>query len=659
MSFYITTPIYYVNDVPHLGHAYTTAVADAFARFYRRLGDPTFFLTGTDEHGQKIAQAAAAQGVTPIELADQVVARFQALWQRMGVTHNDFIRTSQPRHKRVVQAMWRRMAANGDIQLGTYEGLYCVGCEAYYTEKELDGERCPYGHADVEQRSEESYFFALSNYQDRLLALYDRSGPFAERAVPFVQPEARLNEVRAFVAGGLRDLSISRTSIDWGVPVPGDERHVVYVWLDALSNYISALGGAEGPLYERFWPASVHLIGKDILRFHAVYWPAFLMSAGLPVPQTVLAHGWWTVEGQKMSKSLRNVVDPHFLLDEYGNDVVRYFLLREVPLGSDGDFSHEHVLQRLNADLANDFGNLVSRTAGMLHKFLDGKLPQPASNPLSDGLVRTRANVQNAMASHKPHVALELIWQAIGEANLYVDRQAPWRLAKEGREQAVADVLGALAEALLHITALLEPFMPDTAAHVWETFGVAIASDAPTLAAGDENAMSAALADRRAHPAPIAEATPLFPRLDKAEIEHRLARIHERIEAPPTQADRKTSPPTTTPETPTMIDIKQFQQTTLKVGRVIAAEPVPDADKLLRLEVDLAEAQPRQVVAGLAQFYRPEALVDRRVLVVANLKPAKLRGVESQGMVLAAEDDEGRLHLIEPPPAAPPGAVVR
>ena len=627
-TFYITTPIYYVNDVPHLGHAYTTVVADAFARFHRQRGDDVRFLTGTDEHGQKIERVAEEQGIKPQELADRVVERFRELWQRLGISHDDFIRTTEQRHKTFVQTLWQRLQDNGDIYLGAYEGWYCVGCEGYYTEKEIDAGRCPVGHNNVEHRREPSYFFALKKYQQKLLDLYDRQGEFAARPVKFVLPDTRLNEVRSFVAGGLEDLSISRTAIRWGIAVPGQPEHTVYVWLDALANYISALGGLTGEGF-RYWPASFHLIGKDILRFHGVYWPAFLLSAGLPLPERVVAHGFWTVEGQKMSKSLRNVVDPHFLIEAYGRDVVRYFLLREVPLGQDGDFSHRNLLARINADLANDLGNLVSRTLGMPKRYRDGVVPDvAASSGLGDATTATTRAIEHAMLERlQPHLALEAIWSFVNDVNQYVDRQAPWELAKRGETATLDALLRELLFAVEQVANWLSPFMPDTADRIRQ-----------------------ALSGRQ-----LTTIAPMFPRLDAATVEAKLAEVQNLATAKPGNI----KPDEHAKEKTAMVSIDQFFETQLVVGEVVAAEAVPKSNKLLKLGVNLGETELRTIVSGIAQSYAPEALVGRRVVVVGNLKPAKLMGIESQGMVLAGEGQDGKVHVLSPAPDVPIGTRIK
>jgi len=460
--YYVTTPIYYVNDSPHIGHAYTTLACDALARFMRLDGREVRFLTGTDEHGQKVAQAARAHGLDPQSFTDQVSTRFRDLADAWKFTHDDFIRTTEDRHVRAVQALWAKLEAAGDIYLGTYAGWYSVRDEAFWAENEIHDGLAPSG-APVEWVEEPSYFFRLSAWADRLLEHY-RANP------DFILPEARRNEVMRFVEGGLHDLSVSRTSFDWGIPVPGNPDHVIYVWLDALTNYLSAVGYPDTASrdYQRFWPADIHMVGKDILRFHAVYWPAFLMAAGVEPPRRVFAHGWWTNEGQKISKSLGNVIEPHELVATYGLDQVRYFLLREVPFGQDGDFSHRAMVHRMNADLANDYGNLAQRSLSMIHKNCDAAVPEPAAFDAADtALMEAAAALPDGVRTHMEvqafHKALEAIWTVIGEANRYVDAQAPWVLRKSDPER-MRTVLYTLAETLRRLAIVTQAFVPDASA---------------------------------------------------------------------------------------------------------------------------------------------------------------------------------------------------
>ncbi len=470
-SFYVTTPIYYVNDVPHIGHAYTTLACDVIARYKRARGFEVAFLTGTDEHGQKVETAAKANGETPLELADRVVKRFQGLWEKLDISNTDFIRTTQERHKYAVQEQFKAIEATGDIYLGEYEDWYCTPCETFWTETQLLDGNCPDCGRPTTKLKEESYFFRMSKYQDQLLK-------HIEENPDFIQPKSRRNEILSFVREGLRDLSISRTSFSWGIPVPGNERHVIYVWFDALHNYISALGfpaDKDGD-YATFWPGN-HIIGKDILRFHAVYWPTFLMAAGLPLPKKVFAHGWWTVEGQKMSKSLRNVVEPNMLIDKYGVDAIRYFLLREVPFGLDGDFSHNALVHRINSDLANDLGNLVSRSTAMLGKYFGGTLPTPAEAAEidKDFIDLFAANIEKVdsqideMAFNK---ALMSIWELISAGNKYIDETAPWALAKDPeQQQRLGTVIYNLLEGIRIISLLVAPFMPETGSKILAILG--------------------------------------------------------------------------------------------------------------------------------------------------------------------------------------------
>jgi len=503
-SFYITTPIYYVNDVPHIGHAYTTLAADVLARYRRILGDEVFFLTGTDEHGQKVEKAANAAGETPLELADRVMKRFQALWEKLGIDYSDFIRTTQERHKRGVAEIFSQLMAQGDIYLGEYEDWYCTPCETFWTETQLIDGNCPDCNRPVDKLKEESYFFRMSAFQERLLAHIDANPDF-------IQPKSKRNEIVAFVKEGLRDLSVSRTTFNWGIPVPGNEKHIIYVWFDALSNYITALGfpDKEGN-FCKYWPVDVHLIGKDILRFHAVYWPTFLMAAGLPLPKKVFAHGWWTVEGQKMSKSLQNVVEPNMLIDRYGVDAVRYFLLREVPFGLDGDFSQSAMINRINSDLANDLGNLLNRSTAMINKYFGGLLPACGSlTGLDTAYMEKSMAMVGAVDAQMGELAfskaLQSIWEVISAGNKYIDETAPWTLAKDpAQQERLGTVMYCLSESQRLVHSLLAAFMPATAEKGLAYLGAPFPPDADSFQWG-----------RLAAGTVITKAEALFPRIEE------------------------------------------------------------------------------------------------------------------------------------------------
>ena len=637
-TFYVTTPIYYVNDAPHIGHAYTTLAADTLARWHRLLGEESWFLTGTDEHGRKIEQAARNAGVTPQAHADRYSQRFRDLWPVLDVRYDDFIRTTEPRHEAVVAEMWRRMEAAGDIYLGQYEGWYSVGDEAYFTEDEIVDGKAPTGH-EVQWVVEPSYFFRLSKYGPRLLEHLDANPGF-------VQPKSRFNEVRSFVERGLQDVSVSRTNFTWGVPVPNAPDHVVYVWVDALTNYISALGGPEGDRFEAHWPKVVHLIGKDILRFHAVYWPCFLMSAGIELPDRVFAHGWWTHDGQKMSKTLGNVIDPVEMATRYGPDSFRYFLLREVSFGGDGDFSEAALRDRVNGDLANDYGNLLKRTLGMVDRYVGGGVPPRGEVAVEDqrlleAFVEARVALLLAMDDLSFNRALGAIWRLVSAGNKYVDTCAPCALKKEGRKTRLDEVLYNLCEALRIIGVWTLCFLPRKATELLDRLGVP-----DTLRTVPSTAEWGGLPT--GGPTRVGDA--LFPRLDRIEKSGQpKGQQPKKVKAKKAKAPKK-------PTAPAVIEYDDFAKLDLRAGRVLRAVPHPDADRLLELTVDVGEPEPRTLCAGIAEACTPESLVGRTVVVVANLKPRVIRGVRSQGMVLAGgEGAETRLATV---PDLPPGTRI-
>jgi methionyl-tRNA synthetase len=652
--FYLTTPIYYVNDLPHIGHIYSSVVGDVATRFHRLIGEPTRFLTGTDEHGQKIEKAAAAQGVRPIELADRVVARYHEVYRRFGIAYDDFIRTTEARHRRGVEALIERIDAAGDFYVARHEGWYCASCETFYTEKEIGPERrCPDHGTPCTWESEENVFFRLSRYGEPLLAHY-------EAHPEFVRPETRLAEVTSFVRSGLSDLSVSRTKLTWGIPFPGRPGHVVYVWFDALANYITALGFGSGDdsLYREFWAAPdarrVHLIGKDILRFHAVYWPAFLLSAGLPLPTTVWAHGWWLRDSRKVSKSVGNIVRPDALVERFGPDALRYFLLREMAFGQDASFSDEAFLARYNADLANDLGNTVSRVAALCRQSFGGVPPErDADNEVRASFERALPEWRAAMEEFTWNRALEALWRFLTEINGYVVANEPWKVRKEeGASPRLARILYAAAEGVRLFGDLLSPFVPETSRRIRAAFG------SETREPGPQDLRWGALVPGTPIPEPVA----LFPRADPAayfggkepSMNEKTAETPATAEAAPAAA-----PTPAAPSSDGRIGIEEFQKVHLRTAKVVAAERVPKSNKLVRLQVDLGGEQ-RQIVAGIALQYEPEALVGRNVVIVANLKPAKLMGVESNGMVLAATVGEaGEPSLLEVAADVPPGSKVK
>ncbi len=659
---YLTTPIYYVNDKPHIGHAYTTIATDALARYHQLRGRPVRFLTGTDEHGLKIERRAQEEKLSPQAFVDRIAPRFREMCDLLHCRIHDFIRTTEPRHEERVQELWRRLAARGDVYLGDYEDWYCVACEQFYLEKDLGEDKlCPTHKRPVERIKESSYFFKLSAYGDRLLAHYEANPGF-------VQPEGRFNEVKSFVREGLRDLSISRTSFRWGVPVPGDPEHVMYVWLDALTNYISALGGppdegTSAPLFERFWPPHgdvIHMMAKDILRFHAIYWPAFLMSAGLPLPNKVVAHGWLTVNGDKMAKSTGNAISPGPLVEQFGADVIRYALLRDVGFGQDGDFSITSMLARYHGELGNGLGNLLNRmVASIVKNNLDGRVPrvEVAKLPeLEQQLAKVAVDASRETAKHwdaiAPHRALEASWELVAAANKYVDQTAPWALAKSGDRKRLEEVAYTTLECLRFLSVMLWPVLPSKCDALREQLGLSPVMPVEGLDMFPSvfGALEGGLATR--------PAAALFPRFEKPEEQAILEKFGaKRVEEQKPTSDKKAEPKDAAPSSGT-IEIDDLVKVSLKLGLVQTAERVPKSDKLLRLVVDLGEGTPRQILAGIGKTYEPEQLVGKRIVVVANLKPRKMMGLESHGMVLAASDEQGLSALFVDKELAP-GSVVK
>jgi methionyl-tRNA synthetase len=645
-TFYITTPIYYVNARPHIGHTYTTIACDAIARRHRMLGDDTWFLTGTDEHGQKIERAALAAGKSPQEFADEVSNAFRASWDRFGLSYDYFIRTTSDRHKQGVQALWRKIRDNGYIYKGTYTGQYCVYDELY-VDAVGPGAPCPDCGRPTETVQEENYYFKLSAFQDKLIQLYTEQPDF-------ICPETRRNEVISFVRSGLRDLSISRSTFSWGIPVPDDPKHVVYVWMDALANYITALGyGQKDPSkFEKYWPADVHMIGKEIVRFHCVYWPAFLLAAGLPLPKGIVAHGWLLFEESKMSKSRGNIVRADTIVDVLGIDALRYFLLREIVFGQDGSFSFDALVQRYNADLANGLGNLASRTLTMITRYFKGEVPYPSHTashrPADDAIAATAKRVIGEchilFDQYQFSRALETAWGLVAAVDKYIVENEPWSLGEKQDEESrsrLGTVLYTSAEALRVVTALAHSVMPDATAKIWAQLGL-----------GDIKKFNLSqLQWGQLHlGTKLGEVQAVFPRADKSAVE-RMQKMEElKSGAAPataalTPAAAKTEP---TPAAKTAaaipdgkISIDDFAKVELRVALVKTAERVKGADKLLRLEVDLG-TEVRQLVAGIAEAYEPESLVGRKVVVVANLAPRKLRGLESNGMIVAASPEGGK-----------------
>ena len=653
-TFYITTPIYYPSDNLHIGHAYTTVAADTMARFKRMTGHDVWFLTGSDEHGQKIERKAKSQGLTPREYIDPIVASFKNLWQLLDISYDDFIRTTEDRHKKVVQAVFQKLYDQGDIYKSAYEGWYCTPCETFWTEGKLVDGNCPDCGRPVEWVREESYFFKMSKYADKLLK-------HIEENPEFIVPESRRNEMINFIKQGLEDLCVSRTTFNWGIPVPFDPKHVAYVWVDALTNYISALGyGTENDyLFNKYWPADVHLVGKDIVRFHTVIWPIILLALGVELPKKVVGHGWFVLEGGKMSKSKGNVVDPVKLVEKYGVDAVRYFLVREMPLGLDAVYSEEALINRINIDLANDLGNLLNRTLSMLEKFLGGEIPLPYEYEDIDREVielaqSLPAQTEKMMDKFDLAGALANTWRLVTRLNKYIDEVAPWSLNKEGKIDRLKTVLYVVLEGYRFITVLLKPVMPNFPAKVAEQLGLTDEALFTWDSLSNWGRLPAGVKTKKGEP--------LFPRLDLEELlrttEDQPQTSNNVGATPVAVKENKEETKVTEPMAEkSLISIDEFAKVELKVAKVLAAERVPKTDKLLKLKVSLGDEE-RTIVAGIAQYYEPEALIGKQLVIVANLQPAKLRGIESQGMVLAASGD-GHLQVLFVDDQIPPGSKVK
>ena len=631
MSKYITTPIYYVNGEAHIGHAYTTFIADTTARYERLKGEKTYFLTGTDEHGQKIEESAEKNNKPTQEFADEISATFKNLWDEFEISYDQFIRTTDAKHKQGVQKAFEVMFAKGDIYKDFYEGHYCVSCETFFPETQLvDGEFCPDCGRSTNIVKEESYFFKLSKYEDKLLKLYEENPDF-------VLPRSRGNEVISFVKGGLRDLSVTRTSFKWGVPMPeslNDDKHVMYVWLDALMNYVTALGYGDDEKLMEFWPASTHFVGKDILRFHAIYWPAFLMSLDLPLPKTIAAHGWWTRDGEKMSKSKGNVISPKEVADAYGVENLRYFMLREVPFGQDGDFSQRAFIDRINSELSNDLGNLLNRIIGMSGKYSDFEIDSvdvlKYHSKELDAMDEALGNLDDFMKNMQTHRYLDELWKLFAIGNKAIEEHAPWAKMKENKKDEALATVALVANILAKASIMLHPIMPKTTMTIADALNFEINNDSFLNLVEGKNLLKTFT---------IKKVPPLFPRVEEPLMQE----VPKAEPNKPKEEEKKE----TLKEEDNLIEIGQFFETSLKIGTIVEAEEVKKSKKLLKLQVDLGEKKPRQIVAGIKEFYSAEDLVGTQACVVANLKPAKLMGMMSEGMLLAAKDEDG-LCLVRP-----------